>query len=180
VPTQAPAVHIVTGIQAAGKSTVAQALAERLPGPTAHVHGDQFRRWIVNGRTEMTPDAGPEAFRQLRLRHLLTARTCDDYAEAGFTAVAQDIVLGDELTELVRAVHTRPLHVVVLAPSPAAVQEREAARAKDAYDRWTIEALDRSLRTETPRIGLWIDSSELSIAETVDEILRRADEALIT
>jgi adenylylsulfate kinase-like enzyme len=29
-------VHLVTGIQAAGKSTVAQALAERLPGRTVH------------------------------------------------------------------------------------------------------------------------------------------------
>ena len=87
--------HLVTGIQAAGKSTVAQALAERLPGRTVHVHGDQFRRWIVGGRAEMTPDAGPEAARQLRLRHLLTARTCDTYADAGFTVVVQDIVLGD-------------------------------------------------------------------------------------
>jgi chloramphenicol 3-O-phosphotransferase len=175
-----PSVHLVTGIQAAGKSTVAQALAERLPGPTVHVHGDQFRRWIVNGRTDMAPDAGPEALRQLRLRHVLTARTCDGYAEAGFTTVAQDIVLGDELTELVASVRTRPLHVVVLAPSADAVQKREAERSKDAYDRWTIEALDHSLRNETPRIGLWIDTSELSVDETVDEILRRGDEASIT
>jgi chloramphenicol 3-O-phosphotransferase len=138
----APAVHLITGIQAAGKSTVSQALADRLPGRTVHVHGDQFRRWIVRGRADMTPNAGPEAARQLRLRHQLTARTCDTYAEAGFTVVAPDIVLGDELPGMVAAIRTRPLHVVVLAPRPESVQAREAQRGKRAYDRWTVEALD--------------------------------------
>jgi chloramphenicol 3-O-phosphotransferase len=172
-------VHLVTGIQAAGKSTVAQALAERLPGRTVHVHGDQFRRWIVSGRAEMTPDAGPEAARQLRLRHLLTARTCDTYADAGFTVVAQDVVLGDELSEMVAAIRTRPLHVIVLAPRPDAVAAREAKRGKRAYGPWTVAALDHSLREETPRLGLWLDSSELSVDETVEEILRRGDESRI-
>ncbi|MGH3585053.1 MAG: AAA family ATPase [Pseudonocardia sp.] len=173
------AVHLVTGIQAAGKSTVAQALAQRLPGRTVHVHGDQFRRWVVRGRAEMTPDAGPEAVRQLRLRHLLTANTCDTYAEAGFTVVAQDVVLGAELPGMVAAIRTRPLHVVVLAPRPDAVAEREARRGKDAYDRWTVDALDHALRTETPRLGLWLDTTEMSVDETVEEILRRPEESLI-
>jgi chloramphenicol 3-O-phosphotransferase len=172
-------VHLVTGIQAAGKSTVAQALAERLPGRTVHVHGNQFRRWIVGGRAEMTPDAGPEAVRQLRLRHLLTARTCDTYADAGFTVVAQDIVLGDELPGMAATIRTRPLHVIVLAPRPDAVAAREARRGKQAYGPWTVEALDRSLRTETPHMGLWLDSSELSVSETVEEIVRRAGESRV-
>ncbi|MDQ0761187.1 putative kinase [Streptomyces canus] len=44
-------VVLVTGVMAAGKSTVAQALAERLPR-AAHVRGDVFRRMIVSGRAE--------------------------------------------------------------------------------------------------------------------------------
>jgi chloramphenicol 3-O-phosphotransferase len=180
LPQPPAGVHVVTGIQAAGKSTVAQALAERLPGRTVHVHGDQFRRWIVRGRADMAQDAGPEAVRQLRLRHLLTARTCDGYAKAGFTVVAQDVVLGEELPGLVAAIRSRPLHVVVLAPRPDAVAAREEARGKQAYDRWTVDALDHALRTETPRLGLWLDSSQLSVEETVEEILRRGDEARIS
>jgi hypothetical protein len=42
-----------------------------------------------------------------------------------------------------------------------------------------VAALDRSLRAETPRIGLWLDSSELSVGETVEEIMRRSDESRI-
>ncbi|GAA0945112.1 AAA family ATPase [Pseudonocardia zijingensis] len=172
--------HLVTGIQAAGKSTVAQALAERLPGHTVHVHGDQFRRWIVGGRAEMTPDADPEALRQLRLRYRLTAQTCDTYADAGFSVVAQDVVLGPELPALIAEIRTRPLHVVVLAPRPGAVAAREAGRAKRAYGpAWSVEALDEVLRSGTPRVGLWLDTSELSVAETVEEILLRLDESRV-
>lgn len=62
------AVVLVTGIQAAGKSTVAQLLAERLPR-SVHVRGDLFRRMVVNDRAEMTPGPTDEALRQLRLRY---------------------------------------------------------------------------------------------------------------
>ncbi|WP_245679692.1 AAA family ATPase [Actinomadura hibisca] len=90
------AVYLVTGVQAAGKSTVAQALAERLPR-SAHVRGDAFRRFVVNGRAEMGPEPSAEAVAQLRLRYRLAARTADAYAAEGFTAVVQDVVLGPEL-----------------------------------------------------------------------------------
>jgi hypothetical protein len=42
-----------------------------------------------------------------------------------------------------------------------------------------VEALDRALREETPRLGLWLDTSELTLTETVEEILGRADESAI-
>ena len=174
---RSPALYLITGAQAAGKTTVAQALAERLPGPSAHVHGDQFRRWIVNGRLDMTPDTGPEAVEQLALRYRLTAHACDLYRESGFSVVAQDVVLGTHLPLVVEML--RPLHVVVLAPRADVVAERERRRVKDGYQRWTVELLDHGLRHDTPRLGLWLDTSDLSVADTVDEILRRSSEALI-
>jgi chloramphenicol 3-O-phosphotransferase len=172
-------VYLVTGIQAAGKSSVAEALAARLPGPAVHVHGDQFRRWIVAGRADMTPDPDQAAVAQLRLRHRLTATACDHYAEAGFAVVAQDVVLGPHLVETVALIRSRPLHVVVLAPHPDAVAAREEARAKRGYGRWSIGQLDRILREDTARIGLWLDTSDLTVDGTVEEILARRVEALV-
>ncbi|WP_067468303.1 AAA family ATPase [Actinomadura macra] len=168
-------IFLITGIQASGKSTVAQVLAERLPR-SVHVRGDVFRRMVVGGRADMTPDPSDEAVRQLRLRHRLTARTCDAYFREGFTVVAQDVVLGEHLSEMADLIEGRPLFVVVLAPRPEAVAAREEARGKDAYDAWTIDLLDKGLRTETPRIGLWLDTSDQTPQETVDEILMRARE----
>ncbi|MCL8016660.1 phosphotransferase [Streptomyces sp. AS02] len=131
--------------EAAGKSTVAQ----RWP------RGCRGRR----GR-------GPTP-----LRYRLSAAAADAYAAAGFTAVVQDVVLGADLAASVRLVRTRPLYVVVLAPSTAAVAAREAGRAKTGYGAWTVERLDGELRARTPRIGLWVDSSELTVGETVETIL---------
>ncbi|AKH86549.1 hypothetical protein AA958_04795 [Streptomyces sp. CNQ-509] len=169
-----PAVLLLTGVQAAGKSTVAQLIAERLPR-SAHVRGDVFRRMVVGGRAEMTPEGSPEALRQLQLRYGLMARTADAYAAAGFTAVAQDVVLGAELPRTAALFRTDPLLVVVLAPRPAAVAAREAGRAKTAYGpAWGVRELDCVLRDETPRLGLWLDTSDQTPAETADEILARA------
>src|SRR5688500_4647967 len=156
-------VVLVTGVMAAGKSTVAQALAQRLPR-AAHVRGDVFRRMIVSGRAEYEPGAegeeNDEAVAQLLLRYRLSAATADTYADAGFTAIVQDVVLGEDLTAYVGLVRTRPLYVVVLAPRPETVAEREAGRAKRGYGAWTVAELDRGLREETPRIGLWLDTSD--------------------
>lgn len=172
-PELRQAIILITGIQAAGKSTIAQLLAERLPR-SVHVRGDLFRRMVISGRAEMTPDPSPEAVRQLRLRHRLTAATCDAYVQEGFTVLAQDVILGEHLTEMIGLIRQRPLLVVVLAPRPETIAARETARGKDAYGRWTIDLLDAGLRNETPRIGLWLDTSGQTPDDTVEEILTRA------
>ncbi|WP_037675359.1 AAA family ATPase [Streptomyces griseus] len=172
-------VVLVTGVMAAGKSTIAQALAERLPR-AAHVRGDLFRRMIVSGREEYVPGAADgEAEAQLRLRYRLSAATADAYAESGFTAVVQDVVLGPDLAAYVELVRTRPLYVVVLAPPPETVAVRERDRAKTGYGAWTVEELDRALRTRTPRIGLWLDTSELTVGETVEAIVAGGERARV-
>ncbi|MDN3270097.1 AAA family ATPase [Streptomyces sp. MA15] len=171
---ETPGVIVVSGISAAGKSTVAQALAERLPR-SAHVRGDTFRRMIVNGQAHMTAEAPPEAVAQLRLRHRLAAASADAYAEAGFTAVLQDILLGEHLAEITEMIRSRPLAVVVLAPDPDVVARREEKRSKTGYGPdWQPKDLDKVLRDDTPRIGLWLDTSHQTVDETVDEILKRA------
>ncbi|MFJ8940828.1 AAA family ATPase [Streptomyces sp. NPDC102365] len=173
-------VVLITGIMAAGKSTVAQALAERLPR-AAHVRGDVFRRMLVTGRAEYEPGAGAlsEAEAQLGLRYRLSAATADTYARAGFTAVVQDVVLGAHLTAYADLVRTTPLYVVVLAPRPDAVARREAGRTKTGYGAWTVEDLDRGLRADTPRLGLWLDTSEQTVGQTVDAIVAGRERARV-
>jgi hypothetical protein len=131
---------------------------------------------ITTGREDMTAAPTEEAVRQLRLRYALGAAAADAFHAAGFAVVVQDIVLGAHLTEYVESIRSSPLVVVVLVPSVEVVAEREQARPKTAYrDGYhTIRDLDHGLRNETPRIGLWIDSSAQTPDETVDEIETRA------
>lgn len=174
----APPLFLITGIMAAGKSTVAQALAERFDR-SVHLRGDVFRRFVVSGRSEMSGDPSPEALDQLRLRYELAAASADRYVDAGFATVMQDVILGPWLPEVVAMFRTRPVSVVVLSPPPDVVAQREAARSKTGYTSFTPNDLDAGLRDTTPRLGLWIDNGHQTVADTVQEILDRRDEAAV-
>jgi cytidylate kinase len=163
-------VVVVTGIMAAGKSTVAQRLAERLPR-AVHIRGDLFRRMIVSGRADPTPEFTADQQAQLHLRYRLSAHTADEYASAGFTAVVQDIILGADLPAYEKMVRTRPCRLIVLVPRAEVVLARESQRAKTGYaGGWTVDAMMADLE-QTPRIGLWLDNSGQTVEQTVDHIL---------
>jgi hypothetical protein len=57
--------------------------------------------------------------------------------------------------------------------------QRDRERNKTGYGDWTADDLDAGLRRETPRLGLWLNTSHLTADETVDAILARRTEARI-
>jgi GrpB-like predicted nucleotidyltransferase (UPF0157 family) len=166
------AIYLITGPMAAGKSTVARLLAERFERGV-YLEGDFFRRSIVSGRVEMTPDASAEAVEQLRLRYRLAAAAADAYFDAGFTVALEDVVAGGLLGEYRTMIGSRPCHVIVLMPSLEAIAAREAGRQQKGYTAWTVEELYEGFAATTPRVGLWLDTSDQTAEETVDEILAR-------
>jgi len=171
-------VIVITGAMAAGKSTVAELLALRLPR-SVHIRGDVFRKMVVTGRVDMTPEATPAAIAQLHLRYELAARTADRYAAAGFDAVVQDVIIGSELERFVRLVTTPQRYLVVLSPNVSALEWREEQRTKAGYLHFSPGTLDEVLRRETARIGYWLDSSTQTPEETVDDILDHLDRAAV-
>lgn len=171
-----PQTIVVTGVMAAGKSTVSQLLAERF-SRAVHLRGDEFRRVVVSGRVDMSPHGDPEAVRQLALRHRLAAQAANIYVEGGFTVVVQDLFVGASLEPFLAQLRD-PVSLVMLAPDVSTVMRREAERTKTGYgELWSIRDFDHKVRTETPKIGLWLDSSQQTPDETVDEIIRRLPEA---
>jgi hypothetical protein len=170
-----PGVVLITGIMAAGKSTIAQAVAERMP-MSVHLRGDLFRRMIVNGQAAVEPDNMDAAMEQLRLRYRLAAMVADGYCKASFTVVYQDVILGESLGEVVEMLKAWQRHVVVLCPTPAVAGARDEARSKTGYGEWTPQMLDRSLREETPRLGFWLDNSDLTVEATVDAIFAHVEQ----
>ena len=108
-------VFLIIGIMAAGKSTVAELLAQRF-SKSVHLRGDIFRKMITSGKEEMTTNPSEEAMKQLNLRYNLAARTADSYHDAGFTVVWQDVMVGKVLPEVIVRIQSRPLYVIVLYP----------------------------------------------------------------
>ncbi len=174
-----PQIILITGNMASGKSSVAQALAEGLP-KSVHLRGDIFRRMIINGQAEMSVDLSDEAQRQLQLRYELAIMTAKRYAEAGFTVVYQDIIIGPALRKIVADFTPYRIAVVVLCPPADVLASRDHARSKTGYaNRAAVDAFDHILREETPRIGYWLDNSNLTVAETVDSLLANLANAVV-
>ena len=165
-----PVVYLVSGPMAAGKTTVAQLLAARF-ARGVHLEGDLFRRSIVSGGEEMTPEPTTEALEQLRLRYRLAAQAADTYFDAGFSVVVEDVVAGPLLGEYRTAIRSRPCYVVVLLPSREVVAERDAGRQHTGYTAWRVEQLYDAFENETVRVGVWLDTTTLTPEETVDAIL---------
>lgn len=176
-------VWLVVGVQAAGKSTVADLLARQFERGV-HVRGGQFSRWAVRGWIHPWDTDQSEARKLLDLRYRLSALTATEYSEAGFTTVVQDNIFGEDIRAWLQTVSVRPRHLVVLRPSVAVVVERDHARQRERdkvayrFGETDPHQLDTLLAT-TPRIGLWLDTSTQSPIETVQTILKRKREAAV-
>ena len=155
-------IWLITGAQASGKSTVAELLAREFE-PSVHVRGGQFHRWAVRGWVH----AG-DADRPAEARRLLD-------------------LPGEPVADVERwlgSIAARPRHLVVLRPTVAVVEARDAARregsGKVAYRAgFTPSENDAHLATTPRKLGLWLDTSAQTPEATVRAILARSSEARI-
>jgi predicted kinase len=167
-----PAIIAITGIQAAGKSTVARLLAARLERGV-HVEADALQRMIVSGG-EWVGDPGPpseEAGRQLRLRLRNMCLLGKSFFDHGFSVVLDDIIIGDRWQQLQEELEGYPFTLVVLAPRTEVVRDRDSRRGKPPLGPQWAEYLDAELRKTMTGVGTWVDSSAQTPNETVDAIL---------
>lgn len=177
---------VVVGAQAAGKTSVARALAGRFDHG-AFIEGDVLWKMVVGGAQDMGPDAHDRAERQLALRYRHGALLCESFVSEGYVAVHAENIYGPAVERHMRSLRC-PRSLIVLRPRPDVIAQREGDRGTGAYDRWIpsdgslLDAVTQfdAWVAETPRIGLWIDSSDLTIEETVDEVLDRWDEAMVS
>lgn len=169
-------VILMSGTQGAGKSTIAEALAARFERGV-HVEADALDRFIVSGRSEPQDWVAPEpvgsARAEIELRARNAALLANSFFEAGYVVVVSEIVVGRAFEILRGDIRARPLVLVNLVPSLDVVRERVVGRGKrEPFEPWS-PIIDQALRESLVGVGMWIDSSLLSVGETVDEILRR-------
>jgi cytidylate kinase len=163
-------IYLITGIMASGKSTIAEFLAKNIR-KSVHLHGDVFRKMIVTGREEMTDCPTEEAIKQLNLRYKISAKVAKEYYENNFNVIIQDNYYGKTLNEMVELLLPYNPKIIVLNPSIGTIKQREENRNKRGYIGFDIKKLHKEFIEETPKIGFWIDTSNITPEETVGRIL---------
>lgn len=170
-----PPIYLIMGTPAAGKTTVARALMNRFTHGL-HIPVDDVRHMVVSGLADMSFDWSEELGRQLRLAHEASACVAQTYAQAGFAVALDDFWFGDVPDADYAKILGPDLHRVILRPSRATALIRLAERGKDGDSfkqilAQAIAEVDNELERH-PKIG-WhvIDSTDLTVDETVDRIL---------
>lgn len=169
-----PVLIVVTGIMAAGKSTIARLLAQQF-ARGVHIPADMLQHMIVSGGKWVKEPGEPdgEEARQLRLRLKHMCLLGRSFLEAGFTVVLDDIILGERWQHLQADLQGVPFSLVVLAPRVDVVTKlRDPGRAMPLIGEEWAKYLDHVLRTTMAGWGLWIDNSEQTPEETVQQILQ--------
>ena len=165
----------MTGMPAAGKSTVI-AIAARLLPRSAQVRGDTVNEMISSGRVWFMGRPRDEARRQDELCNRNMCALASNFIDFGFT-VLMDTVVADraELDFLHALLSPRPVRVVTLAPGIEACRQRNATRHPD--ERFEFDGYDRleqDMRRDLGDVGWWFDTARLSPEETAERLVREA------
>ncbi|WIV13653.1 phosphotransferase [Proteiniborus sp. MB09-C3] len=64
-----------------------------------------------------------------------------------------------------------PVHVIILCQNAETVKKREKMRGKVGYTGFTAGTLYADFMKTTPKIGFWLDTSEQSPEQSVEDIL---------
>ena len=141
----------------------------------------------MRSRNELPPEAPAgcetsETTRQFRLARQAAAQVAALYAAAGFAVAIDDVIFPGEA----QAVFAAPLALagfevrkVLLQPALAVALARNAERTNKNFDTSLLAEVTRSVHRALSGQDFagsgWIviDSSHLSVEDTVDEILRR-------
>ncbi len=172
-------IFLITGSPGAGKSTVATALMQRFAFGL-HLPVDDLREWVVSGIAHPVPVWTDETTRQFGLARKATVQIARLYNDNGFAVVIDDVLFeGNVRPELEEPLQGYPLYKILLIPNTETALQRNANRTNKAFDtavlvETIVNLSGAMLEQNTPASG-WIqmDTSNLTVEQTVDEILNR-------
>lgn len=171
-------IYILIGPPAVGKSTTGKALASKF-NRSIHIPVDDIRNMVVSGLVLPGQEWSPELVQQLTLARETAIHMALHYQKAGFAVVIDDFVDPNQLREYQTFQTAARIHKFVLYPDQATAHTRNFHRSGDdpgrAYIdegiRFVYQQLDLMMEHLNSNGWIILDTTELSIEETVAEIL---------
>lgn len=171
---------VISGPAAAGKTTIGREIAARRDR-AIHIDGDFIQSLIVTGSITMDVPPPPGALDQLRLRFQAALAVANLYRDAGFDAIISDNLFEQEAQRFIKsAINSHPsrsIYFVMLNPSVEAIRDRYNQRPGGGYTATLTPEVLKDAVERTPRLGLWLDTSRQTAAQTAGEVLNRLHQA---
>jgi len=170
-------IFIFSGAPASGKTTVSKALLQEFAFGL-HIPVDTLRNWVVSDLSDPIGSWDAETERQFKLAREAAAATTKTYAKAGFAVAIDDLILPEQAeTHYDKISGGNEVYKILLKPSLEVVLARNAHRQDPNQQvlEEVIEAVYQAFAQEAFNWTKWIiiDSSHLSVEETVEAILEQ-------
>ena len=168
---------VISGTPGSGKSSVAVTLMQRFE-LGLHIPVDDLREWVVSGVAHPVPDVTPETNRQFALARRSAAQLAKIYSDNGFAVAIDDVIDPQNAATLIeRPLSPLTVYKVLLRPGLKEALKRNAERTQKAFDTSVlinvIERIYSEQNLEAYQAENWyiLDSSDLTVGETVDSVL---------
>lgn len=174
-----PPIFLITGPPAAGKTTVSRALLRHFEFGL-HIPVDDMRTWVLSGLSESVQWTD-ETTRQFTLAEEAAADMARRYHRAGF-AVAYDHCRNlARQDEIARLLDEEKVVKVCLCPSLEANLHRNHTRTNKDFDARVLDdiirGMNEAMATAAPEGWLMLDTTEMTVEETVQAVLTHRRES---
>ena len=142
-----------------------------------HLPVDDLREFVVSGIVHPVPTWTEETGRQFKLARMSAASTAKLYAQSGFAVVIDDVISSEDVSSMFEpAFDEFSFCKIFLQPRLEVALERSRTRTNKNFDPSILEEPIRQIYAwmsvqELPNDWLKLDSSDLSLEQTVDAIL---------
>jgi chloramphenicol 3-O-phosphotransferase len=165
-------IFLVMGTPASGKSTISRALMQRFERGL-HIPVDDLRHMVVSGLADKSFSVSP-ALDQLRLARASAARMALAYSDAGFAVAIDDFWHVEMRDGDYNPIIGNQVQRILLLPNLEVTLNRLQSRDGSAsHFEQAIRFVHHAIEIRPELLTGWhvVDSSRLSIEETVDSIL---------